>query len=67
MNYLRDALRQASGCSNQKSLLDLMINGRRPEICCRRGLANRTRSAWIRNATIRTQAVNRARELGLLR
>jgi hypothetical protein len=32
MNYLRDALRRASGCSNQKSLLDLMVNGRRSEV-----------------------------------
>jgi hypothetical protein len=32
MNYLRDALRRGSGCSNQKSLLDLMIHGRRSEV-----------------------------------
>lgn len=32
MNYLRDALRQLSGCSNQKSLLDLMVNGRRSKV-----------------------------------
>jgi hypothetical protein len=31
---------------------------------CRRGLADRARSAFSRNAKIRTQAVNRARELG---
>jgi hypothetical protein len=32
MNYLRDALKRASGYSNQKSLLDRMINGRRSEV-----------------------------------